>query len=53
MYNAKIDNSRERNGCISYMLGERKYFGNNFNQIMDGKKGYYGNVYTQIFGKVR
>lgn len=53
MYNSKLENSKVRNGSISYMLGDRKYFGNNMEQILDGKKGYYGNVHLHIFGKVR
>ncbi|TDT61523.1 hypothetical protein [Fonticella tunisiensis] len=53
MYNSKSENGKDKAGSISYILGERKYFGPTVNNIFDGKWGYYSNVYNSIFGKLK
>lgn len=51
MYDAKSDNNRDRKGSISYIIGERKYFGLSGDNLFNSSKGFYANVHMNIFRK--
>lgn len=53
MRNVKLDDDKDIKGCISCYTGDRKYYGEQIDSLINKNKSYYSNAQYYILNQFK